>query len=41
LTGCEFGLDERETPLSNIAEEVGNQPDRKADGRYKQPDGDE
>jgi hypothetical protein len=25
----------------NIAENVGIQPDRKADGRYKQPDGDE
>jgi hypothetical protein len=25
----------------NIAEDVGVQPDRKADGRYKEPDGDE
>ena len=26
---------------SNIAEDVGIQPDRKADGRFKQPDGGE
>jgi hypothetical protein len=30
-----------ETSAPDIAEDVGIQPDRKADGRFKQPDGDE
>jgi hypothetical protein len=44
VTGCELAWTRREPPLESRhphAEDAGIQPNRKADGRYKQPDGDE